>query len=73
MANDNQRRPLMAMIQSRHAEKPPEHGKHGGSILVLHPVIPVHIPPGLAGMTSAKNPDITRYAVRKCFLQLAGS
>ena len=28
---------------------------------------------GLAGMTSAKNPDITRYAVRKCFLQLAGS
>lgn len=44
----------MAMIQSRHAEKPPEHRKHGGSILVLHPVIPVHIPLGLAGMTSAK-------------------
>lgn len=54
MANDNRRRPLMAMIRSRHAEKPPEHEKHGGSILVLHPVIPVHIPLGLAGMTSAK-------------------
>ena len=53
----------MAMIRSRHAEKPPEHEKHVRSNLVLHPEIPVHIPLGLAGMTSAKNPDITRYAV----------
>lgn len=73
MANDNRKRPPHGHDPERHAEKPPEHRKHGGSILVLHPVIPVHIPLGLAGMTSAKNPDITRYAVRKCFLQLAGS
>lgn len=44
----------MAMIRSRHAEKPPKHEKHSGNILVLHPVIPVHIPPGLARMTSTK-------------------
>ena len=66
MANDNQRRPP-------HGHDPEQARREGGSILVLHPVIPVHIPLGLAGMTSAKNPDITRYAVRKCFLQLAGS
>ena len=72
MANDNRRRPPHGHDPEQ-AEKPPKHGKHGESILVLHPVIPVHVPLGLAGMTSAKNPDITRYAVRKCFLQLAGS
>ena len=63
----------MAMIRSRHAEKPPKHEKHGRNILDLQPEIPDHIPQELAGMTTAKNPDITRYAVRKCFLQLAGS
>ena len=72
MANDNQRRPPHGHDPEQ-ARREAARGKHGGSILVLHPVIPVHIPPGLAGMTSAKNPDITRYAVRKCFLQLAGS
>ena len=66
MANDNQRRPP-------HGHDPEQARREAARAQVLHPVIPVHIPLGLAGMTSAKNPDITRYAVRKCFLQLAGS
>lgn len=73
MANDNRKRPPHGHDPEQARREAARAQEARRKLLVLHPVIPVHIPLGLAGMTSAKNPDITRYAVRKCFLQLAGS